>query len=294
MLPALLANVPVRNELDRAALAVHSTMLEHGFVSVATSSASSAPVLSAGPDGAVSMQVVPAGWNSSGDSYAFSYMHPLRGSEETFTVKALVIGNNLAVHADSSTPGADLLSITLTVDQENLDGDPTAVAARAKEWQEKVAAGVSQRLLSRQNSTARLGAALEATPAQASNGGTKRRVVEDQPSQRPGRLDPDDPERPDRFVPPIGDPFRPDFLRDPRPDFWIPNGLLGPRHPAWGQVLPGRSGGMMPRFDPIGPGGGVPDPDHMPVPGRGGGLPTFHDVPGQPGRGLNPDGIFFM
>eukprot|EP00435_Cladocopium_sp_Y103_P069987 s320_g34.t1 len=114
--------------------------------------------------------------------------------------------------------------------------------------------------------------------------------------RRPARLDPDPeyPERPDRFVPPIGDPFRPDFLRDPRPDFWIPNGLLGPRHPAWGQVLPGRSGGMMPRFDPIGPGAGVPDPDHMPVPGRGGGLPTFHDVPGQPGRGLNPDGIFFM
>eukprot|EP00438_Fugacium_kawagutii_P027449 Skav208100 [mRNA] locus=scaffold1681:244687:247489:- [translate_table: standard] len=70
---------------------------------------------------------------------SFAYLHPLRGSEETFTagtslgghvvqrhnvgpdaeVKALVIGSNLAVHADSSTPGADLLSVTLTVDQES-------------------------------------------------------------------------------------------------------------------------------------------------------------------------------
>lgn len=66
----------MRNELDRAALAVHSTMLEwgrpvaskmslrHGFVCGA------APVLTGGADGAVSMQVVPPGWNASNDSYA--------------------------------------------------------------------------------------------------------------------------------------------------------------------------------------------------------------------------------
>lgn len=285
MLPALLANVPVRNELDRAALAVHSTMLEHGFVSVG---ASTAPVLSSASDGAISMQVVPPGWNSSSDSYSFGYVHPLRGSEETFTVKALSIGSNLAVHAESSTPEGDLLSVTLTV-EDNGDSDSTAAAARAKDWQEKIAMGVSQRLLSRHNSTARLGSALEAAPAQANSSGTKRRVVEDQSAQPPDR-----PERPDRpgFVPPFSDPFRPDF-GDHRP-FWPDGGLLGPRHPAWGQVMPGRGGGMMPRFDPIGP--GEPDPDHMRLPGRGGfgGLPTFHDLP--PGRGglggIGPDSMF--
>ncbi|CAJ1348645.1 unnamed protein product, partial [Effrenium voratum] len=67
MLPALLGAVPVRGELDRAALAVHSTMLAHGFV---CSTSSSAPVLAAAPDGAVSMQVLPAGWNSSSESYS--------------------------------------------------------------------------------------------------------------------------------------------------------------------------------------------------------------------------------
>ncbi|CAJ1348646.1 unnamed protein product, partial [Effrenium voratum] len=92
----------------------------------------------------------------------FEYLHPLRGSDDTFTVKALAIGNNLAVHAESSSAGADLLSVTLTVDKENMDNEPVSVAARAKEWQERVAAGISQRLLSRQNSTAVLGRALEA------------------------------------------------------------------------------------------------------------------------------------
>ncbi|CAK9111072.1 Probable proteasome inhibitor, partial [Durusdinium trenchii] len=294
MLPALLGSVSVRNELDRAALAVHSTMLEHGFVCVGTASGSSAPVLNVAQDGSVSMQVVPPGWNSFNDSYAFGYLHPLRGAEETFVVKALAVGNNLAVHAESSSPGADLLSVILTVDQEHIDGDPSAVAARAKDWQERIAAEVTQRLLGRNSSTARLGAALQAAPAQA--GGNKRRVVEDpstEPERRSERPERDHPER--SFVPPVGDPFRPDFFPDDRRMWWLPDGgLLGPRHPAWGQVMPGRSGGMMPRFDPIGP--GEPDPDHLPLPGRGGpgGLPTFIDRPPGRGSGLDPDGIFFM
>ena len=88
-------------------------------------------------------------------------------------MKALAMGSSLAVHAESSTQGGDLLSVTLAVDQapfgrgggaseEQLDGDPETVAARAKAWQEKIASGISQRLLSRQNSTSRLAAALEA------------------------------------------------------------------------------------------------------------------------------------
>lgn len=75
----------------------------------------------------------------------FGYLHPLRGSEESFTVKALAMGSSLAVHAESSVPGGDLLSVTLAVDQENLDGEPQVVAARAKAWQERIASGISQR-----------------------------------------------------------------------------------------------------------------------------------------------------
>eukprot|EP00913_Durusdinium_trenchii_P010684 g10024.t1 len=88
-----------------------------------------------------------------------------------------------------------------------------------------------------------------------------------EPERRSERPERDHPEC--SFVPPVGDPFRPDFFPDDRRMWWLPDGgLLGPRHPAWGQVMPGRSGGMMPRFDPIGP--GEPDPDHLPLPGRGG------------------------
>ncbi|CAE8720269.1 unnamed protein product, partial [Polarella glacialis] len=177
----------------------------------------------------------------------FGYLHPLRGTSDTFTVKALAIGGSLAIHAASSAPGADLLSLTLNVDKAASDNDPVSVAARAKEWQEKVAVGVAQRLLSRQNSTARLGKALE-----ASSSGIKRPA----PEARQDFMGPDFIDQPDRFrpgypgdLPPNrGDPFTPGFLGRDRPVLWTPDGgLLGPRHPAWGQVVPGRmGGGMMP------------------------------------------------
>eukprot|EP00440_Ansanella_granifera_P069161 gb/GFBE01075027.1/.p1 GENE.gb/GFBE01075027.1/~~gb/GFBE01075027.1/.p1 ORF type:complete len:302 (+),score=50.52 gb/GFBE01075027.1/:1-906(+) len=301
MLRALLGVAPVRGELDRAALAVHSTMLEHGFVCVAAAepAAAAQPVLAASPDGAVSMQLLPPGWNAVADSYTFGYVHPLRESTDTFTVKALAIAGNLAVHASSSSAGSDLLNVTLSVDQNSADNDPASVAARAKDWQEKTAAGISQRLLGRQNSTARLGKALEAQPEVSS--GTKRPAPED---TRPRRPDFDeDMERDRRPFPgmlPSRDPFSPGFLGGDRPVFWTPDGgLLGPRHPAWGQVVPGRmGGGMMPRFDPIGP-GMDPNPDHAPVPGIPGsgfpgGLPTFHEGPRGRGGRMDPDGMFIM
>eukprot|EP00933_Yihiella_yeosuensis_P029821 TRINITY_DN23471_c1_g1_i2.p1 TRINITY_DN23471_c1_g1~~TRINITY_DN23471_c1_g1_i2.p1 ORF type:complete len:311 (-),score=56.97 TRINITY_DN23471_c1_g1_i2:149-1081(-) len=309
LLQALLSTVPVRGELDRVALAVHSTMLEHGFICVGSAGPTGAvlPVLTTAADGSVSMQVVPAGWNAVPDSYTFGYVHPLRGSQigagDTFTVKALAIGGNLAVHAASSVPGADLLTLSLNVNQGATDNDPVSVVARAKDWQEKVSAGIAMRLLGRQNSTARLGKALEAQPessqAGSSGSGTKRPAPEEPRNDpRPGIDDemfrPDFPFRPFPGGPgnpniirdPFRDPFTPGFFRDENP--FNPRGggnLLGPRHPAWGQVVPGRftGGGMMPRFDPIMPGMGEPDPDHLPVPG----------LPPQ-GRRMDPDGMFMM
>mmetsp|Transcript_2256 Transcript_2256/g.4650 ORF Transcript_2256/g.4650 Transcript_2256/m.4650 type:complete len:296 (+) Transcript_2256:97-984(+) len=295
MLQVLLSHVPVRGEMDRAALAVHSTMLEHGFVCVGTSepSSSAQPVMTASADGSASLQVLPPGWNSFEDSYAFFYMHPFRQNEDSFTVKAVGIGSSLAVHAASSAPNADLLETKLSVSQDAVDNDPVSVAARAKAWQEKVAVGVAQRLLSRHNSTARLGTALEAAPSEKA--GTKRPAPEE-PRREPPRHEERRPSQGIPQPPLLQDPFRPGFLGD-RPIWWMPEGgLLGPRHPAWGQVAPGRSGGMMPRFDVIGP--GEPDPDHFVpggVPGFPGGLPTFHGGrPGGRGSGMDPDGIFFM
>eukprot|EP00931_Biecheleriopsis_adriatica_P095036 TRINITY_DN68667_c0_g1_i1.p1 TRINITY_DN68667_c0_g1~~TRINITY_DN68667_c0_g1_i1.p1 ORF type:complete len:308 (-),score=55.22 TRINITY_DN68667_c0_g1_i1:97-1020(-) len=307
MLQALLSVAPVRGELDRAALAVHSTMLEHGFVCVGTAepSASAAPVLAAAPDGSISMQLVPAGWNSVADSYTFGYVHPLRESTDTFTIKALAIGSSLAVHAASSSAGADLLNLTINVETSSVDNDPVSVVARAKEWQEKAAAGIAQRLLGRQNSTARLGKALEAHPSAAAGSDRKRPEPEDPRPARPARPDFDNDYERDRRpfpgAPLFRDPFRPGFFGEDRPVFWTPDGgLLGPRHPAWGQVIPGRTGGgMMPRFDPIGPGTGEPNPDLF-VPGIGGiggpdGLPTFIGGAGGRGRGrMDPDGMFMM
>eukprot|EP00439_Symbiodinium_sp_Y106_P077146 s1614_g16.t1 len=163
-------------------------MLEHGFVCVGTSepSSSAQPVMTASADGSASLQVLPPGWNSFEDSYAFFYMHPFRQNEDSFTVKAVGIGSSLAVHAASSAPNADLLETKLSVSQDAVDNDPVSVAARAKAWQEKVAVGVAQRLLSRHNSTARLGTALEAAPSEKA--GTKRPAPEE-PRREPPRHD---------------------------------------------------------------------------------------------------------
>lgn len=312
MLLKLFSTVPVRGEVDRAALAVHSTLLEHGFVSVGAgeSEGQSAPVIAAAPDGSVSLQILPPGWNASGDSYVFNYVHPLRGAADVFTVKALAIGNSLAVHAASSAPTGELLSVTLTV-AEATDGDPVAAAARAKEWQEKVAVGVVCRLLALHNSTARLTRALEGSSlASTEKVGSKRPAPEDE-RLRPSR-DPEDdrPYRPwPRPVPgaPTRDPFGPVFWEGEEwrpPLLWTPDGgLLGPRHPAWGQVVPGRgrrpdgSGGILPRFDPIGPPGyGEPNPDHLRVPrftDPDTGFPGFPFGHPRPGR-TDPDGMFIL
>lgn len=302
---ALLGAVPVRHEQDRAALAVHCTMLEHGFVTTgAQESAAGAPVVAAGPDGSATLQVVPPGWNALPDTYTFGYMHPLRGADQMFTVKALTMSGNLMVHAASSVQGGELLTVTLAVDAPAAETDPAAVAARAKVWQEKMASGICARLLGLHNSTSRLGkvldpASAEQAGAERAGSGTKRPAPEAERSRPFGfGHDDEEPRRP--CIP--RDPFSPGFLGGPvlpfgfRPD----GGLLGPRHPAWGQVIPGRTDGgmpgMLPRFDPIGPGLGEPDPDHLRVPGMTpGGFPAFQGGASSGGRGrLDPDGMFIM
>lgn len=304
-LQAILSVARVRGELDRAALAMHSTMLEHGFASV-SAPASSGPVMSGGDGGVISLQVLPPDWNATPDCYTFHYVHPLRESAESFTLKALSIGGSLVVHAASSVQGAELLTVSLAVEEAAGDAD---VAARMKEWQEKMAASVVLKLLGRQNSTARfakgLGQVEQGTkrpaPSAEDPRAADRRMDEerrrlDEERRRAGDLDP----RPGMI-----DPFTPSLPwhgdgppTNPFPHWTPVGGLLGPRHPAWGQFIPGRGGGsgsIMPRFDPVGPGGGDPDPDHLRVPGMTpGNFPAFQG--GASGRGgrMDPDGMFIL
>mmetsp|Transcript_84902 Transcript_84902/g.245477 ORF Transcript_84902/g.245477 Transcript_84902/m.245477 type:complete len:318 (+) Transcript_84902:88-1041(+) len=317
MLQALLLAAPAaaKSEFDRAALAAHASLLEHGFVPVAAGQDVITPTLSVGSDGAVSMRLLHSDWNATPESYSFSYMHPLRGPSETFSLKAVAVGGSLAVHAASSLPGAELLTVALKIDASAADvGDAAVVAMRAREWQEKVAAGVAIRLLARHNSTTRLGKALDAEAADAgperlaAAGGTKRPAPvgdaggssDDAAMGRPTPLRGGDigVERPT--------PGNPDLLPGGVPGFrpllWTPDGgLLGPRHPAWGQGVPagprfGSSGGLgfLPRFDPIGPGTGEPEPDHLRVPGIHPDFPGFGFQGGATGGRMDPDGMFMM
>lgn len=312
LLQALLRAVPVRGELDRAALAAHAAMLGHGFVCVGSTEPAgeeaAIPDVFAAEDGSVSLRVVPPGWNAALDSFSFCYVHPLRGPAETFTMKALGVGDSLAVHAASSLPGADLLTVALKVDQGAAEGDQAAVAARAQDWEEKTTVGIAVRLLARHNSTSRLAKALDASePAVANNdrtaaGGMKRPAPEDE-RPRPDRQMLPVPDRP--AFPPFSGPdpfsFPHGGFDDSRPLLWTPDGnLLGPRHPAWGQGVPvgprggfGGNGGWLPRFDPILPGTGEPDPDHLRVPGMHRDFPGFQGG-ATGGRRMDPDGMFIM
>mmetsp|Transcript_58134 Transcript_58134/g.156249 ORF Transcript_58134/g.156249 Transcript_58134/m.156249 type:complete len:342 (+) Transcript_58134:10-1035(+) len=321
-LQALLGAVPSRGPLDRAALAAHATMLAHGFVCIGTErpqgSEAPSPGVVVGEDGSVSLCIVPAGWNAQPDSYSFCYVHPLRGPEETFELKALGMAGSLAVHAASSLPSGDLLQVTLQV-------DASSSADQTTEWQAKVAASIAVRMLRRHPSMDALGKAFDASEAAAAAAdrsgaaGTKRPApAEDDRHWRPGSI-PAGGDRPmPGFFPGRGDPFFfPVGIGDdyrPPPLIWTPDGgLVGPRHPAWGQVVPGRiagprggGGGLLPRFDPILPGTGEPDHDHLRVPGLpghlGGGRGLHPDFPshifqgGASGRGgrMDPDGMFMM
>mmetsp|Transcript_123753 Transcript_123753/g.309341 ORF Transcript_123753/g.309341 Transcript_123753/m.309341 type:complete len:302 (+) Transcript_123753:85-990(+) len=300
LLQALLGADPsARSQLERAALAAHATMLEHGFVCVGSAEPPAEeavrPTTTTSADGEVSLCILPKGWNAAPDNFAFCYMHPLRGASETFSLKALSIAGTLAVHAASSLTTAELLTVTLKVD---------GAASADAEVQEKIAAGIAVKLLARHDSTARLGKALDASQAASTTpsertGASKRPAPENEQPTRPGfPLHGDRPGPGLPTFPGVGgiDDARPPLL-------WTPDGgLLGPRHPAWGQVIPGRGGrvgggghgGFLPRFDPIGPGSGEPDPDHLRVPGMfPDNFPTFQG--GASGRrGMDPDGMFIM
>lgn len=283
---ALLQAVPARHRFDRLMLAVHGTMLEHGFVCTGTSEPAPSQqglTVASSPDGGCALQVLPAGWNSVADHYTFGYMHPARGASEAYTLKALVIGENLMVHAASSLPGAELLTASFTAPRaEGEEGSTGLAESTRKEVHEKMASGIVLRLLARQPATSALGQALDTKPQAEAAHGTKRPAPrsEDEQDRRDmaptgGRVPP----APFPDVPPVF-PGAPHFDPDLGPVLWTPHGgLLGPRHPAWGQGVPvggprggGRfgpsgPGSLMPRFSPIGPGGGEPDPDHLRVPG---------------------------
>lgn len=301
LIDGLLKSVPTRNESDRAALTVHGSMLEHGFVCVGRDVSGMLGVAVAA-DGSASLQVVPTDWNNTPDTYSFGYVHPLRGGEETFTVKILSIGATLAVHAASSLASSDLLTIILEVGSQPDNNSPEG-------WREKMAIGIAMKLLDRNNSTAKFGKSLaqqvDAPPqSSASATGSKRPAPAGEPPNHhdgerpggwapPGRFPFPDPGRGGLF-PAGGDPFSPFPATGEPPIHWTPDGgLLGPRHPAWGQPVPfgGRGGigggGMLPRFDPIGPGHhglGEPNPDHLRIPGfEPGHFPAFQG--GATGKG---------
>lgn len=298
LLQELTRSNSIRGAFDHAALVAHSTMLEHGFVCLGTAepTAGASPKLTIAADGSAVMQVLPTGWNASADSFTFGYIHPSRGSSEGFTLKALVIGSSLVIHAASSVPGTDLLTVTF-----NIAAEKEVTPSDVQGWQEKMLSGIVLRLLARQPSTARLGKALDASePSTNTERGnaTKRPAPEDPRTQpRPSPESDFDDRRPGLI-----DPFHPGF---PSPPLWTPYGgssLIGPRHPAWGQVgpggrpLPGGGAGMMPRFDPTGPfGDGTmePNPDHLRVPGMfPGNFPAFQG--GATGGRRDPDGMFIL
>jgi len=306
---ALVRSASAQSELDLAALAAHAAMLEHGFLCTGATergapqyssessptNASAVPLLPplvVGADGAVSLQILPAGWKSAtGERYSFAYNHPLKGPAEDFSMKCIAIGSSLAVHAASSVPGTDLLTVTLDASQ-SLTAD-AAPSARATEWQDKTAASIARKLLARHDSILVTGTqkSLQVSNTAASDRERPAASVEYPPPRHPSHNDGSDM--------PWRSPFGPVFPGQEPSPVWMPQGggsLLGPRHPAWGGGLPGRFGGgagMMPRFDPVGPGLGEPDPDHMPVfPGF---QPGFQG--GASGRGpgrLDPDGMFMM
>jgi len=273
---ALLSSVACSNEADRCMLAAHASMLAHGFICLGTEPPreQAKPLVEATAAGAVSLCILPPDWNkSSAQSYSFVYMHPLRGAEETFELKAVVMAEFLALHAASSLPNADLLQVKLKI----------GASEASSEWEASVASGIAVRLLKHPTMSALRQALEESSEVRTS--GTKR------PASPPGTRP--TPER-DTRGPPFA-PGVPPYGTSPLPQgggsplLWTPNGgLIGPRHPAWGQgIIPGLGrhpdprggGGLMPRFDPIGPGGMDPDPDHLAVPG----------LPGRPGMGIHPD-----
>lgn len=210
-------------------------------------------------------------------------------------MKCIPVGGALVVHAASSLPGSDLLTVTLDASQSSTQPDGSA-GAQAKEWQDKAAASIARKLLARCDASPMKGAHKSLSVSSNAAGARDRPAANvDVRPRRPSREDGCDIPSRSPFSPghPDLDPLR----------LWTPHSggsLLGPRHLAWGGGLPGRFGGgagMMPRFDPVGPGHGDPDPDHMPV------FPGFHPdfqpgfQGGASGRGggrFDPDGMFIM
>lgn len=282
---ALSKAVQSRGPLDYAALAMHCSMLEYGFVCIGLTESTPgacSPTLIGDADNGFSLQILPPGWNALPDTFSFGYAHPLRPGE-TFTIKAVTLAGTFTVHAASSVDGASLHSATL-----NVDKGAEVSAEMVREWQDKIKLNVANKLLRDGGEAAKafsriLAKEEDAKEPKSGQTSVKRPAPEDEEERRRRDVPGIDVPRPlwdDRF--PGGfDPFTPQWPGQTpfRPD----GGLLGPRHPAFQGIGPQliRPGqGMHPRFDPVGPAGMEPDNDHFHPPG----------MPGMPGRRGGPGG----
>eukprot|EP00397_Hematodinium_sp_SG-2012_P049339 GEMP01056879.1.p1 GENE.GEMP01056879.1~~GEMP01056879.1.p1 ORF type:complete len:260 (+),score=32.48 GEMP01056879.1:41-781(+) len=203
----------------------------------------------------IHMTILPSDWKSVAPKYAFAY--------DNLDMQALVVGNEVNVHV--SKPDGDLISVTL------LDTESTT-------WADKVKTHLVDKVKA---------AETRATPAGPSRPAEPTVPVGTTP-QRPPRQ----PWHPFEVEPnPLLDtrmPQRPQFftpdgrLFDPNPSPFgpqVPNNWVGPNDPRWGPMIDRnpRVPGMMPRYDPIGPGniGGDPDNDIIFPTRFGSGLPDY-------------------
>mmetsp|Transcript_42130 Transcript_42130/g.111016 ORF Transcript_42130/g.111016 Transcript_42130/m.111016 type:complete len:232 (+) Transcript_42130:50-745(+) len=104
LLERLLQLAPdVRSAMDVVALAVHSFMLEQGFVCVGagidpnTVKGTLHPDVFGCPDNSVGVVLLPPHWNTT-DTYKFAYKH-VRFVDRTFALKAVKMSHALIVHA---------------------------------------------------------------------------------------------------------------------------------------------------------------------------------------------------
>eukprot|EP01117_Protostelium_nocturnum_P018228 TRINITY_DN758_c0_g2_i1.p1 TRINITY_DN758_c0_g2~~TRINITY_DN758_c0_g2_i1.p1 ORF type:complete len:341 (-),score=109.71 TRINITY_DN758_c0_g2_i1:51-1073(-) len=278
---------PLRNKFDAISLLLHLAMKSFGFRCVGSSESSR--------DETNSGDFAPEGWNSSNDSYTFTYKHSK--SSMVFVVKALVMGDSLLVNGlaleDKKVHSMEVHTNDYVIRDAKMD-EYSNLFKNLQELLNEFKAKVVDKLLPGLNKEG------YQAPSESSN------TTADQNQRRdPLREDPyrNDPLR----VPNSGGYGRPYGSgpafgmgdRDLYPDvggFNIPSipGMgpggygshMGPDHPGFGSLDPyrGEGGGLGrgnprpppgARFDPFGPPGnffGGPNPDDLNPPGFGGNM----------------------
>jgi len=266
----------IKNPYDALFILLHSIMESAGFKLVA---------LGEGDNTLIQNKELPENWNTSPDAWAFRYRH--FKSSMTFHLKALRLGSQLLVHA-------------LAVEQNevyNINLQPNDYVIETSNYDDielcfknidKLITLFDKEILRK----------LMPTTEDFSNSGTERSTnstgnnLRESPVYPPQSPIYQDPLRVPR---PVGQPTFPmgggDLYPGPGGGFGYIPGLdpfargggsfVGPNHPSFGirdpyapnpAYFPGR-GGMPPRgarFDPFGPPGvrPYPDHDHMPPPGN--------------------------